>query len=315
MDLFSHLNWYKSNNQQQQQQDDNNSKPSIPVGKLIVLTDTLQAEGSFIIHHLLQASSKQSDSGVCLLALNQSFYHYNSVGRKLGYNLQNENAKNKFSFINGMSSSPYSWIDRLHAQQMEEEGVEEEPTLDNISKGFQPFPITRLLNNQPTFSQFLQHIYTLFTQDHQKRLNYNPLSQTTFIIDNINILNTFNNLSNNNQQNQNNNNNNRNNYNLDILNLIQYLHSYVNDNQNCSIVVLFHSDCNDDDTFFKLLQYESDITIMVNSLQTGYSKDIDGQISFLQKNQTNHSLDIIQPIHYKVLDNQIKFFALGSRMQ
>ncbi|GAM28520.1 hypothetical protein SAMD00019534_116960 [Acytostelium subglobosum LB1] len=295
MDLFSHLNWYRGT------RDDGAPLKCIPPGKLIAVTDTLEAEGSFIIHDVLQSISKRDDMATCLLGLHQSLFHYHSVGRKLGYNLTNEHQKGRFSFINALHNS-YSWIDRLQAEALEEAGIDEAGPLDNISKGFQPFPTSTISKHQGSVSQFLNDVFNAFVNDHQARVAKMASTgsggnmQTLFIIDNLNLLSSFGGCRD-----------------LDLLHFLQTLHTYVGEQGDCSVLLLFHSDCNVDDTFFKLLQYEADLTINIGGLKSGYSKDIDGQIEFLQKMDDN-TLHRLSPILYQVLDNNIRYFAMGSRI-
>ncbi|EFA80411.1 UPF0405 family protein [Heterostelium album PN500] len=297
MDLFSHLNWYRGNNV------DGTPMKAVPSSKLILIADTLGAEGSFVIHDVLQSVSKRDDMGVCLVGLNQSLFHYHSVGRKLGYNLTTENQKGHFSFINGLGSS-YSWIEQLAAAAREEAGIEEEPPLDPISKGFQPFPIQPLPansssnnnTNKSDKSQFFKQLFELLVKDHQQRMKKLQNSHTLFVIDNLNLLSSFGASD------------------IDVLHFIQFCQSYVKEQANCSLLLLYHSDCTDDETFLRLLQYESDLTLMVDGLKTGYSRDIDGQIDFLQKREDN-TLQRLSAIHYQVLDNSIRYFSMGSRIQ
>lgn len=47
-----------------------------------LITDTVQAEGGFILQHYLNKSLKNGQY-VCFLALEQSFFHYFNISRKL----------------------------------------------------------------------------------------------------------------------------------------------------------------------------------------------------------------------------------------
>ncbi|KYR03016.1 UPF0405 family protein [Tieghemostelium lacteum] len=333
MDLFSHLNWYYED----VLGDDGEPIKSIPTGKLLLITDTLESDGSFLIHYFLQSIFKNnqnqskinsgsngptiSTSTCILLGLNQSLYNYFNVGRKLGYNLTMENGKSSFSFINGLSN-PYQWIKEQRIEQLEELGLEDEPPLDSISQGFAPFPIKSLIDNvstatllqqqsqkeadkktqkQEELKSILHRIYQEFIEYHQQSLKKFGPTQTKcyFIIDNLNILTSY--------------------YSSQdsfilIMNFLQYLNSYVKEHSNtCTLISLFHSDCDEDSKYYNLLQYESDLTINIHGLKSGYSKDIDGQIEFLQKD-INDSFHRANPIHYQVLDNNIRFFSLGSRI-
>ncbi|KAM9960997.1 hypothetical protein ACTFIW_010164 [Dictyostelium discoideum] len=343
MDLFSHLNWYSGDFMNE----DGEPIKSIPSGKLILVSDTLESEGSFLIHYFLQSIFKATTStnsstnnnnsvggggggvggGACLLGLNQSLYNYFNVGRKLGYNLTTEHNKGNFTFINGLST-PYKWIIEQRLQQLEDQGIDEEPQLDSISQGFNPFPTIHLIdnknitsssssynnnknnnnnnNNNNELKDILYKIYNEFINDHKKRVmnnNNNNNSKTLFIIDGLNLLESHYST-------------NPSGSNMDILNFLQYCHNYIKENSTtCSMIILYHSDCDEDSKFFNLLQYESDLTINITGLKSGYSKDIDGQLNFIQKDEKNNTFTRVNPIHYQALDNSIRFFSMGSRIQ
>ncbi|KAN0034365.1 hypothetical protein ACTFIV_000868 [Dictyostelium citrinum] len=340
MDLFSHLNWYSGDFMNE----DGEPIKCIPSGKLILVSDTLESEGSFLIHYFLQSIFKATSTnvgstiqhqqsstnnnkincgggggggggGACLLGLNQSLYNYFNVGRKLGYNLTTEHNKGNFTFINGLST-PYKWIIEQRLQQLEDQGIDEEPPLDSISQGFNPFSTIHLIDNKniTTSSQsnkknnnqlkdILYKIYNEFINDHKKRVMNNNNAKTLFIIDGLNLLESHYST-------------NPSGSNMDILNFLQYCHNYIKENSTtCSMVILYHSDCDEDTKFFNLLQYESDLTINITGLKSGYSKDIDGQLNFIQKDEKNNTFTRVNPIHYQALDNSIRFFSMGSRIQ
>ncbi|KAN0027568.1 hypothetical protein ACTFIU_010533 [Dictyostelium citrinum] len=335
MDLFSHLNWYSGDFMNE----DGEPIKSIPSGKLILVSDTLESEGSFLIHYFLQSIFKATSAnvgstiqhqqsstnnnnincggggGACLLGLNQSLYNYFNVGRKLGYNLTTEHNKGNFTFINGLST-PYKWIIEQRLQQLEDQGIDEEPPLDSISQGFNPFATIHLIdnknvttsshsnkNNNNQLKDILYKIYNEFINDHKKRVMNNNNSKTLFIIDGLNLLESHYST-------------NPSGSNMDILNFLQYCHNYIKENSTtCSMVILYHSDCDEDTKFFNLLQYESDLTINITGLKSGYSKDIDGQLNFIQKDEKNNTFTRVNPIHYQALDNSIRFFSMGSRIQ
>lgn len=101
----------------------------LPRGKLVVVKDRVESDGSFLLHHFLFGYLK-SDQRACLVAFEQSLFHYTGVARKLvrsssssyererltlrlftstqAFNLQTAQSRGDFSFINALSS-PYSW--------------------------------------------------------------------------------------------------------------------------------------------------------------------------------------------------------------
>ena len=99
----------------------------LPKGNLIFIKDKLESEGAFLLHHFLFAHLK-ANKEACLVALEQSLFHYTSVAKKLvpntlllfvvytylvvqkikASNLQGTHAKGKLIHFNCMSA-PYTW--------------------------------------------------------------------------------------------------------------------------------------------------------------------------------------------------------------
>jgi hypothetical protein len=113
----------------------------LPEGSLVIIKDSLHASGSFLLHHYLSKLLSTSKAGnetraagastsvrtlelandsaqaealnkaacrVCLVAFDQTFSHYASVGRKLGTNLNAKLDEGVLSFIDCVSK-PYEW--------------------------------------------------------------------------------------------------------------------------------------------------------------------------------------------------------------
>ncbi|CAH1249601.1 ELP6 [Branchiostoma lanceolatum] len=72
-------------------------------GQFVLISDSL-TDGSFLIHHFLSLYIKGGWK-VCLLALAQSFGHYNAVGQKLGVPLTQAREKGQLRFIDGLKCS------------------------------------------------------------------------------------------------------------------------------------------------------------------------------------------------------------------
>lgn len=94
----------------------------LPKGQLILIADTIRADGSFLLHHFIHMFLK-GNSASCVVGLEQSLFHYFNVARKLvssafvlgvvthkykGVNLTAEHTKGNFAFINALST-PYIW--------------------------------------------------------------------------------------------------------------------------------------------------------------------------------------------------------------
>jgi len=58
----------------------------LPKGNLIFIKDKLESEGAFLLHHFLFAHLK-ANKEACLVALEQSLFHYTSVAKKLVSNI------------------------------------------------------------------------------------------------------------------------------------------------------------------------------------------------------------------------------------
>lgn len=54
----------------------------VPSGKFILIKDTLQSDGSFLLHHFINTflSNKKR---TCLCSFNQTYFHYQSIQLKL----------------------------------------------------------------------------------------------------------------------------------------------------------------------------------------------------------------------------------------
>merc|ERR1712063_115647 len=73
----------------------------LPTGQFIFVRDTVEAEGGFLVNHLIDEFVKTSNS-VCLVGLAQTKLHYIAVSKKLGHNVSNA----QFHFIDDLSQSP-----------------------------------------------------------------------------------------------------------------------------------------------------------------------------------------------------------------
>jgi len=86
----------------------------------------------------------------------------------------------------------------------------------------------------------------------------------------------------------------------DIFSLIHYLKVLVEEKTDSCLVALIHE--GEDDKTVKMIIHQSSILISVEELSTGYSKDINGQVS-IKNNQ-----GMKEPIrfHYKAMESNIK---------
>ena len=63
----------------------------------------------------------------------------------------------------------------------------------------------------------------------------------------------------------------------EVLDFLHYVRLLIEENEECSLVVLLHED--DEEQVLKAIAHLSSVIISVEPLETGYSKDITGQVS------------------------------------
>jgi hypothetical protein len=61
---------------------DESQRGLLPDGCFMLISDTLMADGSFVLHHFIHSYLK-CGYGVSLVAFEQSYFHYQNIGRKL----------------------------------------------------------------------------------------------------------------------------------------------------------------------------------------------------------------------------------------
>uniref|UniRef100_K3WD67 Elongator complex protein 6 n=1 Tax=Globisporangium ultimum (strain ATCC 200006 / CBS 805.95 / DAOM BR144) TaxID=431595 RepID=K3WD67_GLOUD len=91
---------------------------SAPRGELVLISDTVESSGAFLVHHFVALFLKAGHR-VCFLSFANSNAHYAAVGRKLGVNFASLETANTLRVMDGFStaaSPPFtSLIDLFHA--------------------------------------------------------------------------------------------------------------------------------------------------------------------------------------------------------
>ena len=59
-----------------------NWKGKLPFGEFILIQDCVEADGSFLIHHMINECIK-NEVFVCVLGFSQTLQHYTSISKKL----------------------------------------------------------------------------------------------------------------------------------------------------------------------------------------------------------------------------------------
>ncbi|XP_010253457.1 PREDICTED: elongator complex protein 6 [Nelumbo nucifera] len=78
-----------------------NSKARVsPSGRVVLIEDSVETSGSFVLHHLMKHALSLNCSGIVLfVALAQPFSHYDRILRKLGCNLVAQRDNNRLFFF------------------------------------------------------------------------------------------------------------------------------------------------------------------------------------------------------------------------
>lgn len=69
---------------------------------------------------------------------------------------------------------------------------------------------------------------------------------------------------------------------------------------NKTLIILIHDDIETEKDFYNYIQYSSDLVFKVESLASGYSKDVHGSLKFNEK-----------ILHFKNFEQNVKLFAPG----
>ncbi|KAK7501260.1 hypothetical protein BaRGS_00007385 [Batillaria attramentaria] len=230
------------------------------------------ANGSFLLHHAISSSIKEKRS-VCLLSFVQKLHHYNSVSQKVGINLQASVQSNQVVFIDG---------------------------LDELSKTF--FKAGEPSEKVPDVLGELKKSVLAALPVLRKDGNRDPV----IVIDDITVL-----LS----------------MGLHVADVERFVHSLlweamclgrkdseVTATSGVSLVVV----CSymEEDTealaLWRYLQHLSTMHVDVVGLQTGYCKDVHGQVSVVWGDMIDAPrLCQQKKQQFKLLDSGVEFFAAG----
>ncbi|KAI7905234.1 uncharacterized protein BX663DRAFT_314931 [Cokeromyces recurvatus] len=245
----------------------------------IAIMDTLKADANFLIHHFI-VNQLKGNRNIVLVGLAQIFNHYFLIGRKLGINLQTFKQSGKLVFIDGLTHLNEYTTETPYPSS-------KAPTAPTDTLDFKM--------NSSSNDEILKSFYKKIADYVRKQPN------TLLILDDISVL-LYNGFS------------------LDqVLTFILKLRSLVENSQG-TLVTIMHADeegseDNDEqDNFIKQILYGSHLILQVQPLHSGLARDVHGQIDiiygpqldcFVKQNTPHHSM------HYKILDNNVHFFAKG----
>lgn len=196
------------------------------------------ADCAFLFHHFISFLLRASSDGVCLLSFTQSYNHFNSVGNKIGSNLTAATKQGRLLFIDGL---------RLlgSAANFDTSHGDKINMLDS-SGGID-----------------IKILFKIIT-DHIEKMKKDSGKYPSVIIDNISVL-VYLGCSV-----------------TDIIFFVHYLRSFYLDSQESMIVVGVNNDVGDEDEenmeLWKYIQHCSSLHLVVSGLDTGYCKEVHGQV-------------------------------------
>lgn len=100
----------------------------------------------------------------------------------------------------------------------------------------------------------------------------------------------------------------------DIIHFVSKLKTLVNDG---TLLAVVHADEEgsediEQDNFIKSVIYRSNIVLQLQPLNSGLARDVHGQLDILYGPQyQSNTLQQSQSMHYKIVDNNVHFFAKG----
>jgi hypothetical protein len=247
------------------------STHSLPIAnEFFFLTDTLLSDGSFILHSLCHLFLK-AQRNVLLVGLENNFQYYYTIGKKMKVNLLAEENRKLFHFIDA-TNGPFSW-----SVSLQDENVEKLPKSE-----------MKLPENSEDFAKFLK----LIDQRLEELEKNSEVSgkgtgnaMCCVLIDCINIL--ANCISR-----------------QELVEWIQACHDLVQDYDGL-FVILMHED---DEGLLKTIAHRSDFIFSAEPLESGFSKEVTGQISILCNTVSSISDEFPLCLHYKIQENNVKFF-------
>ncbi|CAG8597863.1 16490_t:CDS:2 [Cetraspora pellucida] len=280
----------------------------VPLKRSIIITDTLSAQGNFLIHHFIVNQIK-ADKNVVLVGLSQLFNHYLNIGKKLvrrrilqrhalllklthlidiiilisivkGVNLTSASQKGRFSFIDGLTSL-----------------TSNSPTVTSFPTAvLTPLSITNCAKE--TLLNFYNTIKTIITTHHAS-----TDSNVLLIFDDLSVL-IYSGFK--------------------VRDVLEFWGAcrVLIEKYNGTLVSLIHTDevaeslstdniDFDDEIFIKSLIYRSEYILSVRGLESGFSRDVSGEITIARGPKNFERWFRPSTLHYKILDNNVQFFAKG----
>ncbi|XP_041362698.1 elongator complex protein 6-like [Gigantopelta aegis] len=248
-------------------------------GENIGICET-STDGSFFIHYFLSASVKEKRP-VCFVALTQSFKHYNNVSQKLGVGLQTARDAGYLDFVEGMKHLSDAICEQT---QTSIEGDNQEHT---DSEHFS------LLMKSQTLQPLL-----IFLRNKINKNFENQKCLPVVIIDNIGFLLNIGVSA------------------KDVVTFMHYLNNclFKTGEESGLLVTLITNTENDEqsDIVWKSMCHSCSLTLHVAGLESGYCKDVHGEISVVWRDgHYSYRKMSSQKFQFKLTEKNIDIFAVG----
>ncbi|XP_026989066.2 elongator complex protein 6 [Tachysurus fulvidraco] len=254
-----------------------NTSPDDVTQRSFILLSDRKADASFLIHHYLSFYLK-AGCKVCFIGLVQSFSHYSAVAQRLGINLVQAKEKGQLVFVEALKAS---------AAVMLSESSDEVAQLFDYLRS--PVPDLRAL------FEFVSSSLS------QCEAEAGSSSSPVLIVDDLSVL-----LS------------------LGVsvravLDFTHYCQASICSRLQGSVVTLVRCDDeeeeDEDESSSHLLQalsHQCTLSLRVEGLQTGYCRDIHGQVEIWWRGSGENVQSQRKIFQYKVHDKGASFFAPGT---
>ncbi|KAL4239422.1 Elongator subunit elp6 [Mactra antiquata] len=230
-----------------------------------------KVDGSFLIHHFLSYFLKEN-CRVIFLSFRQALNHFNSVGNKIGNSLSIAKEQGNFCFIEGLKSLAQS-------------------VNNGVLCGENPWDQT--INNNLVSADKLY----MMLQSKIKDVSFKSDKNVVFIIDDIStLLDTGTTV-------------------VDTLAVVQYLQHLIIQELGGTLIIGTNDDMgelDDDKNILKnYLHHSVDLCLEVSGLETGYCKDVHGQLTVSWNNTVSREKINQRVAQYKLTDKNCAIFASG----
>ncbi|KAK6187730.1 hypothetical protein SNE40_005689 [Patella caerulea] len=244
---------------------------------LVLISESdCHVDGTFVIHSLLSLYQKENYN-ICFLAISQSISHYLSVSKKIATDLKPSIDSNKLIMVDGLKLLGLSVVKDCVDMNIQ--------SIQDIETDFED--VFR--------KNSLQKLLDLLNSNVDKLYSQSNGSPTVLMIDNISFLLTLG---------------------ISFKDIVIFCHSLSQHlkETSCGTLVMLSSVYGEDDKSEALTNYFKHISstcLEINSLSSGYCKDVHGELRITRKRKLERQKKIEKTLQFKISDKSIKLWALG----